>query len=165
MLRAGLLCCAVVLGSCAEPSRLDPAPAPSSGSAAGSAADPWAAPASGKRAGFDPTDLKSTVARIAGALSRPGPYEAPDHSAKFDDAKPHWGVLALSGEIVERSALSWSGSRGTELRVLIDRLRELAGDDKLTGVLVRAGDLAISQPDAIELRAAIADLRKAGKTV
>ena len=170
MLRAGLLCCAVVLGSCAEPSRLDHASGSSSGSA-GSAADPWSAPsgkdAHGKsdRGGFDPTDLKGAFARIASGLAKPGPYEAPEHSAKFDEAKPHWGVLALSGEIVERSALSWSGSRGTELRTLIDRLRELAADDKLTGVLLRAGELSISQPDAIELRAAIADLRKAGKTV
>src|ERR1041384_5759854 len=172
MLRAGLLCCAVTLGACAEPSRVDKA-AGSSGSAAGSAEDPWSAP-SGKggdarrksdRGGFDPTDLSAAVTRIAENLSKPGPYEAPDHSARFDDARPHWGVLALSGEIVERSALSWTGSRGTELRTVIDRLRELAGEDKLVGVLVRAGELSISQPDAIELRAAIADLRKAGKTV
>src|SRR5690349_18152510 len=143
MLRAGLVCCAVVLGACAEPSRLDPSSGSSSGTA-GSAADPWAAP-SGKsgdarrdksdRGAFDPSDLKTAFARIADSLSKPGPYEAPDHSAKFDEASPHWGVLALSGEIVERSALSWSGSRGTELRTLIDRLRELAGEDKLAGVV------------------------------
>src|SRR5262245_38337385 len=117
MLRAGLLCCAVVLGSCAEPSRLDQG---TSGRAAGWAADPWSASGKGDahgksdRGGFDPTDLKSAFARIASGLAKPGPYEAPDHSAKLDESKPHWGVLALSGEIVERSALSWSGSRGTE---------------------------------------------------
>src|SRR5262249_46819800 len=131
MLRAGLLCCAVVLASCAEPSRPDPSSG--SSSKASSAEDPW----SGKKGsdaqskkpdlgGFDPSDLAGSFGKIAEGLSKPGPYEAPDHSAQFDGSKPHWGVLALSGEIVERSGLSWTGSRGTELRTLIDRLRELA---------------------------------------
>jgi protease-4 len=170
MLRAGLLCCAVVLASCAEPSRLDHSSGSSSGS--GSGEDPWSAPGKGSnarrkadRGGFDPGDLQGALGKIAEAISKPGPYEAPDRSAKLDETKPHWAVLALSGEIVERSGLSWTGGRGTELRALIDRLRELAGDEHLTGVVVRAGAIAISLPDAIELRAAIHDLHKAGKAV
>ena len=170
MLRAGLLCCAVVFGACAEPSRLDPPP----GKASGAAADPWAASAGSgsaapgggpERGALDGVDLRGMLGKIADGITKPGPYEAPDRSADLDEAKPHWGVLALGGEIVERSALSWTGGRGTELRQLIDRLRELARDAQLAGVVVRAGAIEISLPDAVELRAAIHDLRKAGKTV
>jgi protease IV len=177
MLRVGLLCGAMALTSCSEPSRLDPSTAASGGSA--SPDDPWAAPAQppgsapdkpGKpgprdRGGLAGMDVQGMLAKIADAAAKPGPYEAPDHSAGFDEAKPHWGVLGLDGEIVERGALSWSGGRGTELRALIDRLRELAGEAGLTGVVVRAGGIDISLPDAVELRAAIHDLRRAGKTV
>jgi protease-4 len=177
MLRAGLLGCAVVFASCTEPSRLDPVadkPAAEPGKPADRPGDPWAQrpagsgnarPAKRDRGGFDPTDLRSMFGRIAESVSTPGPYEAPEHSPGFDGARPHLGVLALGGQIVERSAVSWTGGRGTELRSLIDRLRELAGDAELTGVVVRAGGIDISLPDAIELRAAIHDLRKAGKTV
>ena len=167
MLRAGLLCCVVVLASCAEPSRVDQ---PAGSGSAGSAEDPWAKPAGASRVkpkggGFDPSDLKGALGKIADSVAKPGPYEAPDQSPGLDETKPHWGVLALSGDIVERGALSWSGGHGTELRAVVGRLRALAGDDKLSGVVVRAGGIAISVPDAIELRAAIHDLRKAGKTV
>ena len=176
MLRAGLLGCVVVLASCSEPSRLDPvADKPAGdGKPAGKPDDPWAhrparssdaAPAKRDRGGFDPSDLRSMFSRIADSASKPGPYEAPEHSPGFDQAKPHVGVIALSGAIVERSAVSWTGGRGTELRGLIERLRELAHEAALTGVVVRAGAIDISLPDAIELRAAIHELRKAGKTV
>jgi protease-4 len=180
MLRGGLACCAVALASCSEPSRLDP----SVGGAGGSTSpdDPWAAPArpakpasskpgaAGARGsrdggGLGGVDVQGMLARVADAVGKPGPYEAPDRSPGFDEGAPHWGVLALGGPIVERSALSWTGGRGTELRALIDRLRELAGDAALTGVVVRAGGIEISLPDAVELRAAIHDLRRAGKTV
>ncbi|HEY0478735.1 MAG TPA: signal peptide peptidase SppA [Kofleriaceae bacterium] len=178
MLRAGVLACVIACASCTEPSRLDHTTA--AGAAGRSPGDdPWSAAAasagtpSGDKAGpgkpdrgkLGGLDLGTAFSTIAEAMARPGPYEAPDRSRDLDETRPHWGVLALHGEIVERSALSWSGSRGTELRTLIDRLRELAGDDKLSGVLVRAGAIDISLPDAIELRAAVHDLRKAGKTV
>ena len=170
MLRA-VLCCALVCVSCTEPSRLDRSTSGAGGSAAPD--DPWsAAPArpagdkaKGDKSGLDGLDLRAAFAKVADSIAKPGPYEAPERSRDLDETKPHWGVLALAGEIVERSSLSWSGSRGTELRGLIDRLRELAGDAKLSGVLVRAGGIDISLPDAVELRAAIHDLRKAGKTV
>src|SRR5205823_809412 len=117
MLRAGLLCCAVVLVSCAEPSRVDQ---PAGSGSAGSAEDPWAKPAGARQVkkqnggGFDPTDLKGAFSKIAESVGKPGPYEAPDRSRGLDETKPHWGVLALSGDIVERGTLSWSGGHGTE---------------------------------------------------
>jgi len=103
------------------------------------------------------------LAKIAENLTRPGPYEAPTQSPDFDEAKPHWGMLALGGAIVERQALSLSGGHGTELLALTQRLRELASDDKLTGLILRVAGLEISVPDLVELRAALADVRKAGK--
>jgi protease-4 len=117
------------------------------------------------RGSLDGIDLQGLATKVADAVGKPGPYEAPDRSEGFDNARPHWGVLGLGGEIVERSSLSWTGSRGTELRGLIDRLRDLAGDRTLSGVVIRAADLEISLPDAVELRAAVHDLRKAGKPV
>src|SRR3954463_6672006 len=101
MLRAGLLCCAVVLASCAEPSRVDQ---PAGAGSAGSAEDPWSKPAGGARpakrdrGGFDPTDLKAAFSKIADSVAKPGPYEMPDQSPGLDETKPHWGVLALSGD-------------------------------------------------------------------
>ncbi|HET9624064.1 MAG TPA: signal peptide peptidase SppA [Kofleriaceae bacterium] len=127
--------------------------------------DPWSKPA---RADDKPDDdehydLKSVLAKIADNLGKPGPYDPLDASPGYDETKPHWGVLAVRGPIVEREAFAWSGERGLELRALTDRLHALAGDGKLTGVVLRFDGLEVSQPDAIELRAALHDLRKAGK--
>jgi len=161
------LSCALALASCADHSRIEPA----QGSNSSAKGDPWASPApSGKRTKeaepeSDGFDLKGSLAKVADTIAKPGPYEAPEHSAGFDAGKPHWGVLALGGGVVERQALSWTGGHGTELRALIDRLRELAHDDKLIGLLVRADGLEISLPDVVELRAAIHDARQAGKQV
>jgi protease IV len=168
MLRARHLCCALLLASCADhaapPDRATGGPA---GTARPAGGDPWSSgPATSK--GGDPSDsagfdLKGTLAKIAENLSRPGPYEAPTRSPDFDEAKPHWGMLSLGGAIVERQALSLSGGHGVELRALTQRLRELASDDALTGLVVRVSGLEISVPDLVELRAALADVRKAGK--
>ena len=46
---------------------------------------------------------------------------------------------------------------------MIERLRELAKDDQLEGVILRVGGVAASVPDIIELRAAMHDLRAAKK--
>jgi protease-4 len=105
------------------------------------------------------------LARLADTVAKPGHYEAPESSSEFDPNKPHWGVLAIGGDIVERESWSLTGGHGTELRQLIGRLRELAADDKLTGVILRVDPVAISLPDAIELRAAFEDVRKAGKRI
>ena len=170
MLRARHLCCALLLASCADhhgpPAPSDRAAGSTTSTAAG---DPWSGgPAKPKggdlpdSAGFD---LKATLTKIAENLTKPGPYEAPTRSPDFDEAKPHWGVLALGGAIVERQALSLSGGHGVELRALVLRLRELARDDQLTGIIVRVAGLESSVPDLIELRAAIHDVRKAKKRV
>jgi protease-4 len=165
MPRVRLLCCTLLVASCTARSATDDHAAAGSG-------DPWSsAPAQRKPdkpdapASRDPFDLKSSLTRIAENLTKPGPYEAPEASSDFDEAKPHWGVLALRGDIVEREALSLTGGHGSELRALSDRLRELAGDAKLAGIVVRTDGLALSLPDAVELRAAIHDVRKAGKLV
>ena len=164
MPRARLLCCALLLAACASPSRLD---------SAGSGSDPWASHSkadrpggkAGDKPGDDGFDLKDALTKIAENAAKPGPYEAPEQSKDFDAGKPHWGVLRLHGAIVEREALSFTGGHGTELQALIDRLRGLAKDAALTGVVVRVEDLAISLPDAVELRAAFHALRAAGKKV
>ncbi len=157
------LWCAALLAACASPSRVDPG--------AGSApADPWAGGARPTTAtpvdASDPSfDLKGALEKIGENLARPGPYEAPRQSAGYDVAKPHWGVIRLRGALVERAALSLTGESGSELRDVIDRLRGFARTGPLTGVVVRVGDLALSLPDAVELRAAIHELRAAGKRV
>jgi protease-4 len=168
MLRARILCCALLIASCADhPSRLDR----TSGGGADRAAsgDPWnsspAQPGGGDKRDSGGFDLQGTLAKIADNISKPGPYEAPDKSKDFDDAKPHWGVLTLGGDVVERQALSLTGGHDLELRALALRLRELASDDTLTGVVVRVEQLEISVPDLVELRGAIHDVRKAGKIV
>src|ERR1043165_8032195 len=169
MLRARHLCCVWLVVSCANQST-------SSDNAASDkpASDAWSASAKSgddkdkdKRKDNDdtgaPFDLKAGLAKVAESISKPGPYEAPEKSKGFDESKPHWGGLRLHGAIVEREALSLTGGNSIELRALIDRLRELAADDKLTGVLLRVGAIQISLPDAAELRAALHDVRKAGK--
>jgi protease IV len=170
MLRARWLCCALVLASCSEPSRLDGV---TGGAGANGAGDPWAAAAAGGDedkdgdgdSDGDGFDLQSALQKIAENLSKPGPYEAPDKSADFADDKPHWGVLGLGGAVVEREALSLTGGSGTELAALIARLAALAAEPQLTGVILRVDGLGISLPDAVELRAALHALRGAGKTI
>ena len=163
MPRSRLLPYALLLASCTSPSRVDPAPA------GGSASDPWAngsktdkTDKTDKASGFD---LQGAAEKIAESLAKPGPYEAPRHSKGYDATKPHWGVIRLHGDVVERETLSFTGGHGVELRQVIDRLRELARTDTLSGVIVRVESLALSLPDAVELRAAIHDVRAAGKQV
>ena len=148
-----------------KPSHLDKVVDPSG-------ADPWSAastklPAdkdcdkdSSSLSGFD---LKGMLSKVADSIEKPGPYEMPEKSAGFDEAKPHWGVLKLSGGIVERETFSFTGGKGTELRSVIDRLRGLAKEDKLTGLLLRLEGIEISLPDVVELRAAMHNFRAAGK--
>lgn len=137
-----------------------------------SGADPWAESAdSGAGSGSskkhkkssDPFDLKSMLAKVAENLHTPGPYEAPEASAKLDITKPHWGVLRLRGAIGEREAISLTGGGSTELRHVIDRLRGLMREPQLTGLVLQLDHVAISLPDAVELRAAMHEVRAAGK--
>jgi protease IV len=114
--------------------------------------------------GFDSPDaIQNALKNIADNIEKPGPYEAQESSPGYDEAKPHWGVIHLSGAITEQETYSWSGGHGTELRALIERLRELAKDPKLDGLIVRVEELGVSLPDAAELREAIDEFKKSGK--
>lgn len=108
-------------------------------------------------------DFRGLLARVTDSIEKPGFYEAPERSADYQADKPHWGVLKLGGELVEREGLSLTGGHGTELRNVIERLRELAKDDHLQGVILRIGAVAASVPDIVELRVAMHDLRAANK--
>lgn len=114
--------------------------------------------------GFDnPDAIQNALKSIVENLDKPGPYEAQDSSPGFDEAKPHWGVVKLSGSITEQETYSWTGGSGTELRALIERLRELAKDPNLDGLVVRVEELGISLPDAAELREAMDAFKATGK--
>jgi protease IV len=172
MLRSIL--CVVALSACANnPSPLDKTVGDKKIDPKQKAGDPWLATGGGTTAtgtddgtigGFD---IKGMLQKIATAIETPGPYEAPEKSADYDETKPHWGVLGMGGAIVEREAFSFSffgsSGRGKELRQVVERLREFAKDDKLTGILLRVSGIEISLPDAIELRVAMHDFKKAGK--
>jgi protease-4 len=155
-----------------EPSKLDGV-VKGSGAASSSGGDPWSVSNTGASSsaaddgddasGLGGLDVKGMLEKLAEGLEKPGPYEAPEKSAEFDEAKPHWGVMNLAGGIVEQQSFSWSGGSGTELRTAIDRLRALAKDEKLTGLVLRVGGIDVSLPDVIELRAALDDFKKAGK--
>ncbi len=138
------------------------------------AADPWAETFGKKDAGRGGAessgggglgfDLQGMLERVKESIDTPGPYEPPKHSKGFNEDKAYWGVMGVAGGVIEREAFSFTGSeRGTELRHLAHRLRSLAKHDKLTGLLLRVEPLEISLPDVIELRAAMADFRAAGK--
>ena len=168
-MRARLVLALSLLAACPRnPSKLDNVEAKNK------ADDPWATSTSkvstgdkdkdDKSDGLGGLDLKGMLTKVAEAIEKPGPYEAPEKSGDFDEAKPHWGVLKVSGGIVEREAFSLTGGgRGTELRTAIDRLRALAKDDKLIGLLLRVEGVEISLPDVVELRTAMHDFRSAGK--
>jgi len=161
----GAVVCVVALLACNEkPSKLDQV------AKHGSAEDPWASTftrkddGSSEGSGFGGFDLQAMLEKIKESIDTPGPYESPKKSADFDEDKPHWGVLGIEGGIVEREAFSLTGgSRGTELRNLALRLRSLAKNDKLVGLILRVEDLEISMPDLVELRDAMADFRAAKK--
>jgi protease IV len=133
--------------------------------------DPWAATLGTKKDGDSSGDdggsgfdLQAILEKVKDAIETPGPYESPKQTKDFDAEKPHWGVMGLDGDIVEREAFSFTGGgRGTELRHLATRLRALAKNGPLQGLFLRIEPLSISLPDLIELRAAMHDFREAGK--
>ena len=135
-----------------------------------SSTDPWANLGSSKKdddnkgdgggLGFD---LQGVLEKIKDSIDTPGPYESPKQTKDYDADKPHWGVMGVGGEVVEREAFSFTGGHGTELRTFVARLRALAKDDKLEGLFLRVDPLAISLPDLIELRTAMMEFRNAGK--
>lgn len=169
-----LSCGAALLAACNSnaPSRLDKVVAEKGPRTAG---DPWSTSGLARATGtadqghdddggaLGGVDFKEMLEKLQESLEKPGPYEAPEKSKDFDETKPHWGVMKLSGGIVEREAFSWSGSSGTELRNVVARLRALAKDEKVTGLVLRISEVGISLPDVVELRAAMHDFRAAGK--
>jgi protease-4 len=161
-MRARLAVALTLVACSSHPSRLDQA-----GPRAGKGrSDPWAA-SFGARGSDDDNDkgfdLQGALEKIKDSIEKPGPYEAPEKSKDFDETQVHWGVIHLEGAIVERKAFSLLGGHGTELRKLSERLRTLAKDDTIAGLLVRVNDLEISLPDLSELRAAMHEFRTAGK--
>ncbi|MGE5185398.1 MAG: signal peptide peptidase SppA [Acidobacteriota bacterium] len=163
-----LLLLAALVACSRHPSPLDHAFGQAAGSGASASLDPWdnaqlhAHGDDDDKGGFD---IQGALAKIKDSIDKPGPYETPEQSAGFDASKPHVGVLRLHGGIVEREAFSWTGGHGTELRQLADRLRELAKDDTLTGLVLRVDSIEASLPDAIELRSAMKAFRAAHKTL
>ncbi len=154
---AGVL---LIVGCKSNDSKLDKAPA---------TADPWGANATTGSAddtsggSLGGVDWQQMLEKVRTAIDTPGPYESPKTSKDFDETKPHWAVLGVAGEIVEREAFSFRGDSGTELRNLARRLRELAKQTTLTGLLLRVEELDISLPDVVELRAAMNEFRATGK--
>jgi protease IV len=162
-----LLSCAAACGE--KSSKLDHLEASSS------SGDPWEqtfaprdrgkAESSGASSGLG-FDLQGVLERVRDSIETPGPYESPKKSKDFVADKPHWGVMGVAGEVIEREAFSFSsGGRGTELRDLAHRLRALAKNEHLKGLMLRVEELSISLPDISELRAAMADFRASGKQV
>ncbi len=137
----------------------------------GAGGDPWAGTFANKDEGSGESggglgglDLQGMLERVKESIDTPGPYESPKQSKDFDETKPHWGVLDVDGEIVERESFSFTGGgKGTELRNLVMRLRALAKNEQLQGLVLRIDDLQISLPDLVELRDAMADFRAAKK--
>ncbi|NVB77305.1 MAG: signal peptide peptidase SppA [Kofleriaceae bacterium] len=167
------MCRAVVVAACllaackSNPSKLDDVGSAPNGN------DPWAqtfakhdgdattADSGGGGLGFD---LQGILEKIKDSIDTPGPYESPKKSKDFDEEKPHWAVMGVAGGIVEREAFSLTGGgRGTELRNLATRLRSLAKNDKVQGLILRVEPLDISLPDVVELRDAMHDFRASGK--
>jgi len=101
---------------------------------------------------------------LAGALDKPGPYEEPRSGNGYEDGEPYRAVVELSGAVTELASFDlFSGATGTELRAIGGRLRELAGDDQVNGLVLRFGELGIDLARAGELREALQDFRKLGE--
>ena len=111
--------------------------------------------------GADPMEI---LQKAVENLEKPGPYEAPAESPGYQADAAHWAVLHLGGEVIELESMDLlSPQSGIQLRTLTARLRDLAADPQVSGILLRVDGLAVSLPDAMELRAALADVRAAGK--
>lgn len=89
-------------------------------------------------------------------LDQPGPYDEPKASDGFDKDTPHFGVIELSGPIVELQAFSmFAAPGGLELRKAIDKLAKLSASDKVLGLVLRVGEVSINMAAAEELRSAM----------
>lgn len=100
---------------------------------------------------------------LSSSLGKPGPYDELRESEGYTDGQAYLPVLELSGSIVELQGFDlFGGAGGTELRALLDKLDEVAGDDKATGLLLRLSDLSLSMATAEELRAALVQFKGDG---
>src|SRR5881394_3889247 len=99
----------VCLAACKDhPSKLDHVVA----TEPGPSADPWSnlggskkdsGSSSGDSGGLG-FDLQGVLEKIKDSIDTPGPYESPKQSKDYDAEKPHWGVMGVAGDIVEREA-------------------------------------------------------------
>jgi protease-4 len=108
-------------------------------------------------------NLSALGAMLSQRANEPGPYDELAKSKDFAADEDHVVVMELEGSVVELQSFSWfGGTGGTELRVLIERLRELAGEEHVTGLLLRWSGVDMSMATAEELRAALVELKTAG---
>jgi protease IV len=113
-------------------------------------------------------DPLQMLQNIAENLGKPGPYEAPAQSPGYQADAAHWAVLPLGGAIVELESmdlLSLSPGKSLPLRRVTARLRDLAADPHVAGILLRLDGLQVSLTDAAELSRGLAEARAAGKPV
>ncbi len=101
---------------------------------------------------------------LSNQLDKPGPYDEKRKSDGFSADSDHIAVLELSGPIVELKAFSlFSGMEGKELSAVEKKLDDLAADKHVKGLLIRAGEMAMSMAAAEELRAALIRFKGEGK--
>ena len=97
---------ALILAACgSHGSKLDQQPPPVASS------DPWATSLNKGSSDDKGFDFQGLLTKVKDSIEKPGFYEAPERSADYQADKPHWGVLKLDGELVEREAFSYRRSR------------------------------------------------------
>lgn len=103
------------------------------------------------------------AAMLGKKLSEPGPYDPPKKSEGYDKKEPHLRVLKLSGSVAELESFdpfAFGGGGGSKpTRRILDKLDELAAEDKLEGLVLRVGPLALDMARAQELRAALLEFK------
>jgi protease-4 len=106
------------------------------------------------------------AALLTKKLDEPGPYDPPKQSANFDADAPHLRVLNLSGTVSEVEAFNpmafAAGGGSVQTRAIVAKLDELAGEEKLEGLVVRVGNSSMDLARAKELRAALIDFEGEG---
>jgi protease IV len=105
--------------------------------------------------------LRAFSSLLSVRAAEPGPYAEPRQSANWRPGADHVAVIDLAVEVVELAGFELLGGRQqVELRVLVDRIADLAADDQVAGLLLRLDGLAIAPAPAQELRDALAAFRK-----
>jgi protease-4 len=168
---SAVLVVALALGAGCGSKKSEPKDKPSGG-------DPWSAsggsdptavrPGGGASAagGLGATDWAQLLPLIVANLDSPGPYDEPESSPGYQPGAPHVAVLELAGEVNEVRTFSFTNpTSGIELRSFGERLRGLAADPSVSGLLLRLGGLEMSIATAEEVRAALAAFRASGKAL